>query len=279
MAVSGGVDSVVLLDLLAKEKNLRLMVAHFDHGIRDDSSEDRKFVESLAKKRELSFVFAEGKLGPNASEALAREKRYEFLQKTRIANGASAIVTAHHQDDVIETAIINLLRGTNRRGLASLKDTATVKRPLLNNPKQQIKSYAVKNNLAWREDPTNANTKYLRNYVRHELVPKLGPSGRQQLLAIINKASQQNSEIDTVLANLVGAGLDRAVYRSYDASLGLELIAAWLRANDITGYDRKTLARLDTAIRSARNGTAHNIIGDQMLVISRNGLALERLER
>lgn len=279
LAVSGGVDSVVLLDLLTKNPELELAVAHFDHGIRPDSASDRQFVANLASKYKLPFVYEEGKLGPGASEALAREKRYEFLESARLANSARAIVTAHHQDDLLETAIINLLRGTNRRGLASLKSTDIIKRPLLNYSKAEIKDYAIKERLAWREDPTNTDEKYLRNYVRHQLVPKLGRDGRDKLLAIINKANRQNSEIDSVLADLVGAGFDRATYRSYDTSLGLELMAAWLRANGITGYDRKTLARLDMAIRSAKNGTVHNIIGNQVLSISRNGLALERLER
>src|SRR5579884_3654782 len=105
VAVSGGVDSVVLLDLLTKNHNLKLTVAHFDHGKRKDSASDRHFVQKLAEKHGLSFVYAEGRLGLGASEAAARKARYKFLQQVRESAEARAVVTAHHQDDLLETAI------------------------------------------------------------------------------------------------------------------------------------------------------------------------------
>src|SRR5690606_5271626 len=97
VAVSGGVDSMVLLDLLRQKPKLELIVAHFDHGIRPDSAEDRKLVQRVAKHYDLPFVYAEGKLGPKASEALAREARYAFLRRVQAEQGAEAIITAHHQ--------------------------------------------------------------------------------------------------------------------------------------------------------------------------------------
>src|SRR5688572_27728765 len=120
VAVSGGVDSMVLLHLLSQHSQSELIVAHFDHGIRPDSAEDRKLVEKTAKKYGLEFVYREGELGPGASEAEAREARYGFLQIIKVKHNAKAIVTAHHQDDMLETAIINMLRGTGRKGLSSL---------------------------------------------------------------------------------------------------------------------------------------------------------------
>lgn len=282
LAVSGGVDSVVLLDLLAKNPGLELVVAHYDHGIRPDSASDRKFVASLANKYKLFFIYKDGKLGPSASEALAREKRYEFLEKARLAAGVSAIVTAHHQDDLLETAIINLLRGTGRRGLSSLKSTATIKRPLLNYSKTEIKSYAVKNKLSWREDSTNKDDKYLRNYIRHQIIPKLGPAGRTKLLAIIDSAKASNAEIDAILASFVaapGGKLDRHWFVELPHTVALEVIAAWLRQNGITGYDRKMLERLAAAAKSAKNGTLHNTLGNSFMSVSRNELALVTLER
>ena len=139
VAVSGGVDSVALLHLLLEANDerrtmndedspssvlrppFRFVVAHFDHGIRKDSAEDRKLVQAMAQKiRGLPFVYDEGRLGPRASEATARLARYTFLRRVLQASGARAIVTAHHQDDLLETAIINLLRGTGRKGLTAL---------------------------------------------------------------------------------------------------------------------------------------------------------------
>src|SRR3989344_5293986 len=111
VAVSGGVDSVVLLDMLIKQKEHNLVVAHFDHGIRVDSDADARFVWELAKKYELSFEVRREELGDAASENTARSHRYAFLRD--IAKKYSAtIVTAHHADDVVETIAINLTRGT-----------------------------------------------------------------------------------------------------------------------------------------------------------------------
>src|SRR5580704_3560158 len=103
VAVSGGVDSVVLLHRLQKQPGLRLVVAHFDHGMREDSAEDRRFVKALAQAYGAPFVYDEGHLGSGTSEAEAREARYNFLRRVQAASDAQAIVTAHHQDDLLET--------------------------------------------------------------------------------------------------------------------------------------------------------------------------------
>src|SRR6266542_1461422 len=139
VAVSGGVDSMVLLDLLRQKPKLELVVSHFDHGIRPDSEEDRRLVQRIARAYGLPFVYARGNLGPKAGEALAREARYAFLRRVQQEQGAKAIITAHHQDDMLETAIMNLLRGTGRRGLSSLKSREGLLRPLLNWTKKDIR--------------------------------------------------------------------------------------------------------------------------------------------
>src|SRR5258708_7239549 len=118
LGVSGGVDSIVLLELLGRQPELEIIVAHFDHGIRSNSKQDRIFVEGIANKKQLPFYFAEGKLGPKASEATARKARYQFLSAVSKQHGAKGIVTAHHLDDILETALINLFRGTNLRFLS-----------------------------------------------------------------------------------------------------------------------------------------------------------------
>jgi tRNA(Ile)-lysidine synthase len=111
VAVSGGVDSVVLLDHLAGHPEYELVVAHFDHGIRDDSREDEAFVRSLAEKYNVPFESKREDLGKQASEELARDRRYAFLRSVAGKHNAQ-IITAHHADDAVETIAINLLRGT-----------------------------------------------------------------------------------------------------------------------------------------------------------------------
>src|ERR1700693_5976581 len=168
LAVSGGVDSVVLLDLLCKNQGLDIIVAHFDHGIRQDSARDREFVQALTRGYKLPFVLGQAKLGPNASEETARETRYEFLYGVVKKTKSKGLITAYHQDDVIETAIINLLRGTNRKGLSSRLSSDKIFRPMLEIPKSDLLAYAKANKLDWHEDLTNLDTTYLRNYIRHK---------------------------------------------------------------------------------------------------------------
>src|SRR5690606_22278428 len=139
VAVSGGVDSMVLLDMLVREGSHELIVAHFDHGIRADSHKDATFVQDVAKKYGLPFEKRREVLGEKASEALARERRYAFLRSVAARHEAK-IVTAHHLDDVVETVAINITRGTGWRGLAVM-DTDIV-RPLVDMEKKELVRYA-----------------------------------------------------------------------------------------------------------------------------------------
>ena len=164
VAVSGGVDSVVLLDILSKQPDLELIVAHFDHGVRFDSGIDAIFVAGLAKKYGLKFELKREELGPDVSEDVARTRRYDFLRSVAKKHNAQ-LVTAHHADDVIETIAINLLRGTGWRGLAVLD--SDVVRLLTGVKKSEIIDYANDHKLMWHDDSTNFENKYLRNRVRH----------------------------------------------------------------------------------------------------------------
>ncbi len=176
VAVSGGVDSVVLLDVLVKQASHRpagvrnsIIVAHLDHGIRSNSHQDALFVQTLAAAYRLPLVMTQAKLGAAASEEAARQARYAFLKKVAREHDA-IITTGHHVDDVVESVIINLKRGTGWRGIAVM-GAAGVERPFLkwNWQKKQILDYAKKNGLKWIEDETNASNVYLRNIVRHSL--------------------------------------------------------------------------------------------------------------
>jgi tRNA(Ile)-lysidine synthetase-like protein len=224
LAVSGGVDSVVLLDALVIDRfselapdyqlptaNYQPLIAHFDHGIRPDSAEDAEWVRVLAAGYGLEYVSERVELGLGASESAARQMRYNFLRQTCKKYNA-LLITAHHQDDVIETMVINLIRGTGWRGLtpmaAEISDSQSpsILRPLLGVGKAQILQYAKKYQLQWREDSTNLNEKYLRNYIRHSLLPALkvkDPTAMQQLLKINQNTSELKNEIATELQKII----------------------------------------------------------------------------
>ncbi|HEU5188046.1 MAG TPA: tRNA lysidine(34) synthetase TilS [Candidatus Saccharimonadales bacterium] len=201
LAVSGGVDSMVLLDVLRRKK-AEFVVAHVNHGLRPDAWQDEALVRSYTKKHNLSFVVKKISLPPHASEEQARKERYDFLQQCRIKFKADAIITAHHNDDLIETALINYMRGTGWRGLAPFVGGNGIVRPLLNNTKDQLIAYARKHAVQWREDSTNNNETYLRNYVRHTLIPLLDQRSklwRQTFLQHIRKQQSLRNEIEAAL--------------------------------------------------------------------------------
>lgn len=284
VAVSGGVDSVVLLDVLITQPELQLVVAHFDHGIRPDSAEDTQFVAELAKQHNLEFVSQRAELGTGASEAVARQARYEFLHGVRERVGASAIITAHHQDDVLETAILNILRGTGRRGLSSLKNTSTVQRPLLQMSKADILAYATQQNLSWREDSTNHDERYTRNYIRHRLLVRFDANARQQLLMILAQAQSVNAELDQLLDELLqqhatGNSLDRQWFTGLPHAISREVMAAWLRQAGVADFDRKTIERLTVQAKTKPAGKRLDVLRGYEIKLQATKLALEQPER
>lgn len=279
VAVSGGVDSIALLDMLHKTAGVSLTVAHFDHGIRLDSKADRHLVQQAAEAKGLPFVFEEGKLGAGASEDLARKLRYEFLRKVQVATGAQALVTAHHQDDMLETAIINMLRGTGRKGLGSLRDKSDLRRPLLHLSKIDLRAYAAEQGLVWREDSTNQDTTILRNYIRHVLLPKLGPIGRNKLLSYIRHLHVLNQAIDDSLLTLMHLqpsrqSLDRAWFIGLPHIVARESMATWLRSHNIRSFDAKTLERLVVASKTLPAGKRVDVDVEFYLVLGTDILAL-----
>ncbi len=283
VAVSGGVDSMVLLDLLRRLPGVKLVVAHYDHGIRPDAAADRRLVQQAAQAHGLPFVYDEGGLGAAASELAARRARYDFLHTVRLAARARAIITAHHQDDMLETAIINVIRGTGRRGLSSLRSRDRLVRPLLGYSKQDIRAYARAHRLEWREDSTNQDEKYLRNYVRRKILNKLSVKQQAQLLAHIDTAKQLNDQIDQLLQvqlHLQPAGhtLDRQWFISLPHALAREVMAGWLRTRGAP-FDSKSLHRLVVAAKTYPPGKQTDVSKQTVLKVTKRYLALVPADR
>jgi tRNA(Ile)-lysidine synthase len=284
IAVSGGVDSVVLLDIVAKTKGLELIVAHFDHGIRDDSKSDQKLVRDLAKKYGLIFETKSVNLGPRPSEQSAREARYEFLKSVMGSYRADGIITAHHQDDVIETAIFNLLRGTGRKGITSLGSNDLIIRPLLGINKAQIKDYALSHKLVWREDSTNQDLRYKRNLIRSKLAQSPDKLATERLLNQISSLRSTNKQLDQELDELAikltkNNKLVRNEFINLPHKLAVEVMAHYLRQNNISSYDTKLLNNLVIAAKTYKQGSLFSINKTAYLMIERQFLAIKTDQR
>lgn len=256
VAVSGGVDSVVLLDMLAKTEH-HLIVAHVDHGIRgEESAADARFVRALAKKYQVPFVMTELNLGASASEEQAREGRYEFLFAQAEKFGAT-VATAHHRDDLVETVALNLTRGTGWRGLGVL-DRPGITRPLLALTKAQLYDYALKNRLEWVEDATNGTDAYLRNRLRAKLAK--AEVDKQQIADLRSSQLQLRRDIDREAARVAArAHHSRYFINMLDTTVAAEVLGAQIAAK--YGYRpvRQQLVAGLHAIKTAKPGTEYQL--------------------
>lgn len=204
VAVSGGLDSVVLLHLLRFHAGTELQVAHLDHGMRRDSRRDAHWVRGLARAWELPFQSEEAR--DLRSEDDARRARYAFLEGVADRVGARCIATAHHADDQVETVLFRLMRGSGLDGLAGIPARrGRIVRPLLAVTRAELAAYAAHHRLGYREDPTNLSRAYARNRIRHDLLPALDriwPEARSSLLRLAEHAAGARRGWNSVLAEI-----------------------------------------------------------------------------
>jgi len=270
LAVSGGVDSMVLLDILSKQKDVQLIVAHYDHGIRKESGQDREFVQFTADRLSLPFESESGNLGERTSEAVAREKRYDFLRKMKNKYAANSIITAHHQDDLLETMVLNIWRGTHRKGLSSLSSNKDLLRPLLAYTKEQLITYAKQQGIDWVEDKTNTDTRYVRNYIRAKVMPHIKQSQRKKLLDIQKKIAALNAQIDQEIASLLqdfNDTVDRSWFVQLPFAVACEVVAEILRRHE-QELTQMSIYNTVIAVRTLPLGKRFEISGS--LVIESN---------
>lgn len=264
---------MVLLDLLQRHADRRLIVAHVDHGIRLDSGADAEFVRRVAAEKGLTFELRRLRLGSRADEATARRLRYEWLDKVRRSYDASAIVTAHHQDDVLETVLLNLRRGTGWRGVASLRSGGRILRPLLTKTKAEIAEYAIRHGIEWREDSTNEDVRYLRNAIRHGVVPRLSPAQRRQFLALNEAQVALRDELEMEIEQAyvhakTDNGLSRYWLTMVDRAVAHELLQHHLG----TRLERPRVERLLVFVRTAPGGASHVLPGGKTVRVTTDEL-------
>ena len=198
LAVSGGVDSMALLTMYA---HADIIVAHVDHGTRKSSAEDADFVRQKCQELGVKFYKTKLGLGEGISEELARKKRYEFLKTIQEKEGGS-LCTAHHLDDVLESIAINLIRGTGWRGLTPFYDDELVRPFIIAKMwKRDVLEFVGKQNICFRQDPTNYEANYLRNRVREKMM-KLDDAARVDIINLFEKQNELRKKIKKLVTEL-----------------------------------------------------------------------------
>ncbi|HET6780847.1 MAG TPA: tRNA lysidine(34) synthetase TilS, partial [bacterium] len=227
VAVSGGADSTALLHLLASLRdqwNLTLVVAHLDHRLRVDSADDARFVLRMAAElgvapvTDVADVRGLARRRKRSIEEAGREARYEFLERVAREHGARRIATAHTQDDQIETVLMRILRGDPwdaQGGIPIVRplNAAQVIRPLLMGAREEVRRYLAGRSIEWREDPSNRDVRFDRNWIRLRVLPdleRLTPGVRELLLGFSSAARRADYLLNELAhqhaANVAEAG-------------------------------------------------------------------------
>ena len=262
VALSGGLDSVVLLDTVCKAQTKnqaknQIYAFHIHHGLQKPADDWLIFCEKLAKKYKIHFDFRLLHLNSEQDsgnvEARARAGRYEALADLCEEYGIEDLLLAHHQNDQAETVLLQLLRGSGVAGLSGMPvsraisgiPSITLWRPLLNQSRQELEAYAKEHQLKWIEDPSNQDTKYRRNAVRKKIIPALEKI-QPEALANMARSAELLSEAQTLLnrlANQDGKGIICKGQLKVDSLLALakmDLPAAnnvlryWLQTQQLT---------------------------------------------
>ena len=276
VAVSGGVDSVSLLHLLSQLKdfyNWQLVVAHFDHKTRADSYKDAELVASLAEAYGYPY-YLQKYSGSSSSEASLRKARYDFLENLLVELNYDYLLTAHHNNDRIETAIFNTIRGADRDGMTSLRPRrGNIVRPLLSTTKAEIITYAELQKLPYREDSSNVDVGFSRNFVRHGLVPQGSMVYRNfnhSFTKKLNELASLNQRIDAQLEDLVSeistkrtpttVELDRVMYRGLSPELAASLLVYIARQiMPGIGLSKQNIAKAEKFLLTAKSGSTQHL--------------------
>ncbi len=284
VAVSGGIDSMVLLDILAtapSRRGYQLTVAHFDHGMRPESAADAAFVEEAARAYGADYVGGQAKV-KLAGEDQARQARHAFLRGVLKERPGAHLVTAHHQDDLIETSLLNLARGTGWEGLAPLRKGGIV-RPLLGVSRVQIAAYAKHHQVWWHEDATNTDLGNPRNFVRHELLALADHAWRKDYLNVISETAETGTHLaETAAALGTRSGDGWTIERQLLAELSLEAVGELIvrqakRLEPSIELERRLVGELALFARTARTGKSRPVRQGMRLTIGRDVVSLRNL--
>jgi len=241
VAVSGGIDSAVLLDLLRLERGLQLCVAHFNHCLRGPESDaDEQFVRERAEHYgiesyvERADTAAYARVGQMGIQEAARSLRYAFLENLLVSTGFDRIATGHNADDNAETILLNLFRGAGVQGLSGIpvfRKDINVIRPLLFATRAEIETYAQDRAIAYRSDSSNEKDDYRRNFVRHRIIEPLRAEAFPGIVPTLQRSADLFRELEIYLTHHARQLLDLALVGRTEETLRLSIAA--LRGNPV----------------------------------------------
>ena len=274
IGVSGGRDSVALLHWLLSTGYKRLVVCHLNHQLRGRSSDaDARFVEKLAVASQAGFelgsvdVRALAKKRMISIETAAREARYAFFAKAVQDQRCDTIFLAHHADDLVETFLFNLIRGSGLTGLTAMRDVSTrdlddikrliIVRPLLSVWRKEIDNYVRQHRLNFREDATNKDLTPIRNRIRNRVIPylenTLDRNIRQNIWRTATIAAEEETWIESQLPDPTKGDLSVVRLRTLPVALQRRAVLKWLRAQNVANVGFEAIERVRSLVdREAR---------------------------
>lgn len=288
LAVSGGIDSMVLLHLLHRLKpKAELMIAYFHHG--PDNSEQIHYRNScldLVKKTCLLYnspniEFIEGRSSVHLdSEGKLRQARWDFFLKHQKPN--QPLLTAHHLDDWVETLTLKLIRGVGREGFTAFKIwDGHIFRPFLETKKSILVEYARENQIKWIDDPSNDSNQYLRNWLRNEwfkILDEKNPSGYENysrsLLRLCQDLEQNQTFELCFYGNNPKQGLDRTWFYSLNEKYQLKALSLFLRHHSILNTTQGQIAEIQKRLDKNQKDITFSI-GSIKWFINVNQIMLE----
>ncbi len=224
VAVSGGIDSMVLLNSLLQIMNqwkLTLIVAHFNHQLRGkESDEDEEFVRSIVKNKGIDFYIERANTSLVAEnqklsiQEAARNLRYAFFTKVRVSSGLSKIATGHNADDNAETILMNLFRGAGVQGLTGIPISRSdngVIRPLMFATGQDIETFALENHIPYRVDSSNLKSDYTRNYIRYNIIPIIRENINPNIAAVLSRTGKLFNDLESYISDTVNSNLHEII--------------------------------------------------------------------
>ncbi len=271
LALSGGIDSRVLLDLMQRyqqESNRICRAVHIHHGLSANADLWQKQCQRWCEQFNIEFICERVTLdlsGGASIEQLARDARYQALY--RHVHQQDILLTGQHSDDQLETFLLALKRGSGPKGLAAMAQVAELSRgllirPLLHFSRQQIETYAHEHNLDWVEDESNADTRFDRNFLRHNIIPQLSarwPSIRAAVQRSASLCAEQELLIDELLTPILASALNHDsslsidILQQHNDATRASLLRMWLSRLGKTMPSRKHLAQIWAEVAMARS--------------------------